>query len=320
MKYVSIRQLQSIAAIEETQKISSAANKLGLTGPAITLQLKQLETELGVTLFDRAPDGMRPTVAGRAALECAHAVLEQLRILENDIEQIIDVRKGRLSLGVVSTAKYFAPRMIAAFKAVYPEISIDLVVGNRHDTIAALTNHSIDIALMGRPPNGISVRSMVFGDHPLVIVAPSTHPLAGKRDITKEEIAREHFIIREPGSGTRISLEIFFSDVPEKMENLGTEMGSNETIKQAVMAGLGVAFISAHTIEQELQLERLAILDVEGMPIRRQWFSVSRSDRSQSPVMAAFNDFLRTQGIRHLPAIPNIYPLGAIDHAGREAI
>ncbi len=281
---------------------------LGLTGPAVTLQLKQLETELGIALFDRTPDGLRPTVAGKAALDCAHAVLERMRILENDIEQIKDVRKGSLRLGVVSTAKYFAPRLIAVFKNHYPDITIELFVGNRHETIGALANHAIDIALMGRPPKEISVRAMVFGDHPLVIVAPPSHYLAGKRDITKETIAREHFIIREPGSGTRTSLEIFFSDIPEKMEALGTEMGSNETIKQAVMAGLGVAFISAHTIEQELQLRRLVILDVIGMPIRRQWFSVSRSDRSLSPAMAAFNEFLREEGIRHLPLIPNVYP------------
>jgi DNA-binding transcriptional LysR family regulator len=312
MRNVTLRQLQSMTAIEETGKISSAANKLGLTGPAVTLQLKQLETELGISLFDRTPDGLRPTVAGKAALECAHAVLERLRILENDIEQIKDVRKGSLRLGVVSTAKYFAPRLIAVFKKHYPDIMIELFVGNRHETIDALANHAVDIALMGRPPREISVRSMVFGDHPLVIVAPSDHRLAHKMDITKEEIAREHFIIREPGSGTRTSLEIFFSDIPEKMEDLGTEMGSNETIKQAVMAGLGVAFISAHTIEQELQLKRLVILDVLGMPIRRQWFTVSRSDRSLSPAMAAFNDFLRNEGIRHLPIIPNVYPASSI--------
>jgi len=139
---------------------------LGLTGPAVTLQLKQLETELGIALFDRTPDGLRPTVAGKAALDCAHAVLERMRILENDIEQIKDVRKGSLRLGVVSTAKYFAPRLIAVFKNHYPDITIELFVGNRHETIGALANHAIDIALMGRPPKEISVRAMVFGDQP----------------------------------------------------------------------------------------------------------------------------------------------------------
>ena len=113
-----------------------------------------------------------------------------------------------------------------------------------------------------------------FGDHPLVIIAPPDHPLARARDISKERIAEEHFLIREPGSGTRISLEIFLSDVPGRLDDLGVEMGSNETIKQAVMAGLGIAFISAHTIASEVEAGRLVILDVVGMPIRRQWFAV----------------------------------------------
>jgi DNA-binding transcriptional LysR family regulator len=303
MRNATLRQLRSLHAIHACGKISIAAKQLGLTAPAVTQQLKQLEDDVGLTLFDRTPDGMRPTAAGLAVLEAARAVDERLRMLADEIDAISGRRIGNLTLGVVSTAKYFAPRLIAAFQKLHPGIQVDLHVGNRAKTIDALRRHDLDLALMGRPPREVPVRSLVFGDHPFVIIAPAGHPLAMMRDIAKQDIAAERFLIREPGSGTRMSLEMFFADIPEKLEDLGAEMGSNETIKQAVMAGLGVAFISAHTIEQELQLRRLVILDVRGMPILRQWFSVSRLDRSMSPAMQAFNDFLVAQGRRYLPAV-----------------
>lgn len=303
MRNVTLRQLRSLQAIQAFGKISLAAKELGLTAPAVTLQLKQLEDDIGLALFDRTPEGMRPTVAGLAVLDAARAVDERLRILADEIDAISGRRIGNLKLGVVSTAKYFAPRLMAAFQKQHPGIQVELHVANRAKTIEAVRRHDLDIVLMGRPPREVPVRSLVFGDHPFVIIAPAGHPLAARRGIVKQEIARERFIVREPGSGTRISLEIFFADCPEKLEDLGAEMGSNETIKQAVMAGLGVAFISAHTIEQELQLGRLVILDVRGLPIVRQWFSVSRLDRSVSPAMQAFNDFLVTEGSRYLPAI-----------------
>ena len=308
MLNLTLRQLRSLLAIEQAGKISLAANALGLTGPAVTLQLKQLEDETGLALFDRTSDGMRPTAAGQAVLDAAHAVQERLRMLEEEITAFKGGKRGTVKLGAVSTAKYFTPRLIAAFQKDNPDIDIELFVGNRADTIDALRHQTIDIAVMGRPPRDIDVEAYLFGDHPLVIIAPPDHPLAKKRDIAKEEIAAEKFLVREPGSGTRTSLEIFFADVPGKIDNLGTEMGSNETIKQAVMAGLGVAFISAHTIEQELETRRLVILDVAGMPIRRQWFSVCRSDRTQSPAMRIFRDFLIRDGARYLPIIPTTYP------------
>lgn len=302
-----MRQLRAIGEIARAGKIVNAAKALSLTPPAVTLQLKQTEEMLGISLFDRTPDGMRPTAAGLAAIETAQAIEEQLRVLADRIDAIKGVRRGSLRLGVVSTAKYFAPRIMAAFSQDFPDIEIALTIGNRADTIGALSNHDIDIAIMGRPPKTVPVRASMFGDHPLVIIAPPDHPLVGAKDISKERIAQEKFLVREPGSGTRISLEIFFSDVGWKLENIGPEMGSNETIKQAVMAGLGIAFISAHTIAAEVESGRLVVLDVEGMPIRRHWFSVSRSDRSMTPAMDAFSTFLETKGVRFLPVLPILY-------------
>ncbi len=306
MRNLSLKQLRSIMAIRRHGKIVTAAAALGVTPPAVTLQLQQLEREAGLALFDRTPDGMRPTAAGLAVLDAAQAIEERLRVLVDEIDAIKGVRRGSLRLGVVSTAKYFAPRLMAAFMAEFPDIEMRLVVGNRAETIERLKDHDIDIALMGRPPPGVPVRSAVFGDHPLVIIAAPDHPLVTRRAIAKERIARESLLMREEGSGTRISMEIFMRDVAGWMEKPVIEMDSNETIKQSVMAGLGVAFISAHTVAAELETGRLALLDVAGMPIRRQWFAVARSDRAMTPAMAAFHDFLARQGARHLPFLAQL--------------
>ena len=308
MRNLTLKQLRAVHAIAERGKITNAAKELGLTGPAVTIQLKQIEEDVGLALFDRSSDGMRLTDAGRAVLESANAIEEQLRFLADQIDSLKGVRAGTLRLGAVSTAKYFAPRLIGAFMKEHPDIEILLQIGNRAETIERMRARELDIILMGRPPNDLPVRAAFFGDHPLVIIAPPDHPLAASRDISKKRVAEEKFLIRERGSGTRISLEIFFGDIPNRIDNLGIEMGSNETIKQAVMAGLGIAFISAHTIEAEVEAGRLVVLDVEGMPIRRQWFAVTRTDHAISPAMLAFQDFLMRRATPHLPLIGKLYP------------
>lgn len=304
----SLRQFRAIRAIADHGKIVMAANALGLTPPAVTIQLRQAEEQLGLELFNRTTEGMRPTAAGLVVIEAARALEERLRLLEDEIDAMKGVRAGSLRLGVVSTAKYFAPRLMATFMKEHPDIDVRLLVGNRAEIIANLRHHEIDMALMGRPPKDVPVNASAFGDHPLVIVAPPDHSLAKERDITRNRIAQENFLVREPGSGTRISLEVFFSSVPGRIDELGVEMGSNETIKQAVMAGLGVAFISAHTIEAEVTTGRLVILDVAGLPIRREWYAVTRSDHAVSPVMATFKEFLMSHGAAFLPLLDKLYP------------
>ncbi len=301
MTVVSLKQLRSIAAIHRHGKIVTAAAQLGLTPPAVTLQVQQLEQETGLLLFDRTQDGMRPTAAGLVVLDAALAIEERLRVLADELDAIKGVRRGSLRLGVVSTAKYFAPRLMAAFMSRYPDIEMKLMVGNRAKTIESIGSHAIDIALMGRPPPSIPVRAVPFGDHPLIIIAAPDHPLVKARGIARERVAGEAFLVREHGSGTRISLEIFMREVAGWADKPSIEMDSNETIKQSVMAGLGIAFLSAHTVAAELDSGRLVALDVVGLPIRRQWYAVTRSDRTMTPVMAAFHDFLSESGAEHLP-------------------
>jgi LysR family transcriptional regulator, low CO2-responsive transcriptional regulator len=304
MRNLTLKQLRAVRAVMRHRKIAAAASQLGLTASAVTLQIKEVERELDIPLFDRTGDGVHPTYAGRAVAEAMRMIESRLEELSEDIDAIKGLRKGRLRLGVVSTAKYFAPRMMAGFMKMLPGIEMKLTIGNRAEILAALDASSIDIALMGRPPRGIDVRAVVVGDHPFVIIAPPDHPMIGEVGISKDRIAQEHFLVRETGSGTRTSLELYFGDIPGQLDNLGTEMGSNETIKQAVMAGLGVAFLSAHTIELELELRRLVMLDVEGLPVHRQWFLVSRSDRALSHALAAFQDFVVARCGDYLPKIP----------------
>lgn len=308
MRNLTLRQLRSVQAIVRHRTIAAAARQLGLTAPAVTLQIKQLEDDVGLPIFTRTHDGMRLTSAGSAVLNAANAVETSLRAMADEVGAIKGVRSGMIRLGAVSTAKYFAPRLIAAFRQTFPDIEIKLTVGNRLAIVADLKAYESDIALMGRPPVDFPVSATFFGDHPLVMIAPPDHPLVTERDISRERLLQETIIIREPGSGTRSSLEVFFADRADGLEAASAEMGSNETIKQAVMAGLGIAFISAHTIAFEVEMGRLVILDVADMPIRRAWYGVSRRERMTAPAELAFMDFLVKRGARHLPLIDRLYP------------
>lgn len=301
MHNLTLRQLRAVIAVNRLGKISLAAGEIGLTAPAVTLQIQQAEAEAGVPLFDRTSDGLRPTDAGTAVVQAALAIEERIGELGDQLDAVAGGRQGSLRLGAVSTAKYFAPQLVAAFMAEVPGVDLQLLIGNRAVTIDAIENRQIDIALMGRPPRHLPVQPTLIGEHPLVIIARPDHVLANKSRIRKSRIAQERLLVREQGSGTRISLELFLGDMPGRLENLDMEFSSNETIKQAVMAGLGVALISAHTIAAEIADGRLVTLDIEGLPIVRQWFVLHRADRPLSSAARAFHDFAKTRGAEFLP-------------------
>jgi LysR family transcriptional regulator, low CO2-responsive transcriptional regulator len=306
MKNISFRQLRSLLAIESHGKIVEAAKVLGLTAPAVTLQLKQLEAEAGVQLFERLAHGMYPTEAGRAVLSAARDIEDRLQLLGDEINAFKGVKRGRILVGAVSTVRYFAKQMQTAFANEFPDIDLELVIDRRTETIDRLKNRTIDIALVGRPPRDISVRAAIFGEHTLVVVAPPHHPLVGKHGISKADIASEHFIVRGSGSSTRIWFERFMAEIPGRAAGPNTEMEPVEDIKRAIMADTGLAFLAAHSVAEEVRAGKLAILDVEGLPIRRQWFAVSRTDRAMTPVMSAFQDFLTRQSGQFLPeALPS---------------
>jgi LysR family transcriptional regulator, low CO2-responsive transcriptional regulator len=278
-----------------------AATVLNMTPAALTARLKGLESAVDLQLFDRTSTGLRLNSAGVVALECAKEIDRAMRDFSETMEAVRTGQGGRLSIGAVSTAKYFTPRLIAAFIGSHPRLDLRFQIGNRAEVIEAFRNLDIDVALTGRPPADLPVAKTLIGPHPYVMIAPPTHRLAGVRHIKREALAGEAFLFREPGSGTRSLFEVFIGDTEIRRAQVGMELGSNETIKQAVMAGLGIALISAHTIAAEVTERRLVCLDVEGLPIVRQWYVVCRSDRPLSAAASAFRDFAGTHGAEFLP-------------------
>lgn len=304
MRDISLRQLRAVIAIAKAGKIVIAANELGLTPPAVTEQLRLLEDTLGLRLFDRTNTGLRPTDAGRLVLDAAVRTEVLLDAARERLQALKGLKGGSVTIGVVSTAKYFAPRLIHAFMESNPGIEIRLIVGNRAEIISALKNYEIDMAMMGRPPDDIVVSKAAFGPHPYVAIARPDHPLAGrKRAMDRDCLAGEKLLVREVGSGSRVVFEKFFKGIKVEQPPIQIEIGSNETIKQAVMAGLGLALISAHTIELEIETGRLAILNIKDLPVVREWNLVHRLDKGLGPAAAAFWRYALKDGQRHLPQI-----------------
>ncbi len=296
---LTLRQLQMLAATADAGSLAGAAVALHVTGPAVAQQLRQLERRVGVPLFERRAQGLVPTEAGRVLLQCAHHVGAEIADATESLASLRTARTGRVRLGAVSTAKYFVPRIIAAFREAHPDVTVDLVVGNRAEMLTALEDYSVDLVIMGRAPARLDVVDKVFGEHPYVVIAAPDHPLVGQRGITVDRLAEETILVREPGSGTRLHVEALLEGQPVQV---GMEMSSNETIKQAVMADLGVALISAHTIAAEVADSRVVVLDVQGLPIRRQWRVARLAPRDPSPAQRALWEFIARAGGDLLPA------------------
>ena len=254
-------------------------------------------------LVQRRGRKLRPTDAGRILLETTSRIEKALQECAEALESLNGIERGRVAVGVIGTAKYFAPMALAAFQKAHAGVDMQLTIGNRQEMIAALANYDLDMAIMGRPPSKeFEVDSSVIGDHPHIIIAPTDHPLAGKKKIPVLHLAGETFLLREEGSGTRALMQRLFAQQGVE-PNLGMEIGSNETIKQAVMAGLGIAMISAHTVAAELNDGRLVALNVVGMPLIRKWYVVKRTGRRLLPAARALWDFLSSSGKAYLPKI-----------------
>jgi DNA-binding transcriptional LysR family regulator len=291
MRGVTIRQLQIFATAAAHLSFARTSEQLHLTQAGVSLQIKQLETLAGITLFERRGRSLRLTEAGEHLRRYAQQILEALKDADAAISALKGLTGGRISVGVVSTAKYFAPALLARFHERYPGVQVTLSVNNREIIVRELERNEIDVAIMGTPPQRIETEAVPFADHPLVIIASPRHPLAGARRIPLDALAAEQFLVREQGSGTRSSMERFFAErgFDPRIRNV---MSSNETIKQAVMAGMGLALISRHTIGLETQTGRIAELDVVGLPLARRWYVVRRAGRFVSPATAAFVAFV----------------------------
>jgi LysR family transcriptional regulator, low CO2-responsive transcriptional regulator len=297
---LTLRQLRALSAVHSAGSVTSAASRLNLTQPAVTLQLRNLQALAGLPLIQRTGDGMSLTDAGKHVLALVERIEQALLDCEQSLDMISGRTGGRVSIGAVSTAKYFVPFAIAAFSERFPKIEVTLRIGNREDIRSALRGYELDIAVMGQPPPDVDVEMKLLGKHPHVIVAAADHRLAKRRPVSVADLAGETFITREPGSGTRMLMEEFFRK-NGLAPKIGMEMDSNETIKQAVMAGLGIAFISQHTVYHELDERRLVALKVKGLPVMRQWHAIRRADKILLPPAQAMLDFLGKEGSRYLP-------------------
>lgn len=304
LEQVTLKQLRALHSVVAQRSISAAAEALFLTPPAVHNQLKVLEESFGCTLIVRqGPDSFLPTAEGAALI----AAYEETRAaLERAVHQVDALKKGlsgSVILGVVSTAKYYAPNLVAQLRKALPDIDVTLRVGNRERIVSALAARELDIGIMGRPPRVPEVTASILGDHPHYLVAAPGHRLAGVRAISAKDILAEHFVMREQGSGTRILCMRYLDELGAGREVSATEMDSNETIKQAVISGLGIALLSGHTMVEELRSGRLAILAAPNLPIVRQWFLVHRADTPPRGAVQTVWDWIGQHSAELLPRL-----------------
>jgi len=295
LRHLTLRQLAVFAALARHRSFSAAAKALHLTQPAVSMQVRQLEAAAGVALVERIGKRIDLTEAGAELARCARDVEARIKESDDALATLRGLRGGTLEIAVLSTAKYFAPHLLAEFRRRHPDVSLRLSVSNREAVLRALSENRTDLAIMGQPPKGLDVEARVFAPHPLVIIAPPAHPLAHKKRLRLADLAQENVLIREPGSGTRSAMERLFAQQGVRLRS-SAEMSSNETIKQAVIAGMGIAVLSLHTIGLELEARRLVILPVAGTPVMRNWHVIHLARKRLSPIAQSFKDFLLGEG------------------------
>ncbi len=288
---VTLRQLSVFESVARNLSHTRAARELHMSQPAVSMQVRQLEDTVELPLFEKMGKKLLLTEAGRELYQYTRVIFKELEEVEEILEAMKGVKKGRLNIAVASTVNYFAPRLLAAFSHQYPGISLTIEATNRENLIRLLETNEKDLVLMGRPPDKLDLVAEPFMENPLVVIAPADHALAGEKGISLQRLAEETFVIREPGSGTRMAMERFFHEQGVDIKT-GMEMTRNEAIKRAVRAGLGLSVVSIHSIELELETRRLVVLDVEGFPLRRRWYLVHRRSKRLSPSAEAFRSFL----------------------------
>ncbi len=298
MKNATFRQWRVFSEVARHLSFTRAAGTLHLTPPAVTQQVKELEGHVGLPLFSRQGRQVQLTTAGEYMLVYARRLISTVQEAEEAVARLMKSEAGTLTLGVVSTAQYFLPQLLARFRALYPGVDVKLLVGNRGQLVQWIKAGDVDVAVMGKPPKDLAARADAFALHPQVFVAPPNHPMleeARSAPLSVHRLRGLPFILREGGSGTRAALERFCEEHHLQL-NVAMEMPSNETIKQAVMAGLGLSFLSLHTVGLELDNDLLAVLPVEHAPVVRQWYVVHPERKPLSPPAEAYRQFVLEHG------------------------
>jgi DNA-binding transcriptional LysR family regulator len=285
--HVSLRQVQIFEAVARTLSYTRAAEELHLTQPAVFTQIKQLEGSVGMPLLERIGKRLHLTDAGCEVLTTCCDMLGGLERLEMRLADMQGLKRGRLRVAMVTTAKYLVPRLLAEFCVRYPGIEASLTVTNREKLLARIANNEDDLAILGAPPEGMDVVATPIADNPLVVIARNDHALARRKRVPLARIAEEPFILREPGSGTRLATERHFAEHGLKLK-VRMELGSNEAIKQAIAGGLGVSVLSQHTIALDGTGGLLQPLDIAGFPLQRKWYVAYPAGKHLSAVAEAF--------------------------------
>ena len=295
MKNLTLRQIRIFMSAAKHASFTRAAEELHITAPAVSLQIKEMEEDIGVSLFTRENRKVELSSAGEYFLLYARRVSSTLGEAAIMMERLRGSQQGLLKIGLVSTAQYFLPQVLVQFKNEYPNVQIRIEVRNRQQLAELLSEGDIDIAIMGRPPKEIDARIEAFANHPHVFVASPSNPLAGKINISPQALNQFELISREPGSGTRFVMEKYLNE-HNISPIVSMEMSSNETIKQAVMADLGISFVSLHTVGDEIASGKIAILDIQDTPVVRTWHVVALSQRPASQAAEAFRYFMLEKG------------------------
>ena len=289
--HATFRQLEIFASVAKHLSITRASESLHLSQPAVSMQIKQIEHLLGMPLLEKYGKKLYLTEAGKIMREHAEKMLSSQAVLEETLAKLSGAEKGHLNLAVPETANQFVTLLLAQFCRHHPGISFHLENHNRAGLLDCIKENAIDLVIMGQTPAEMDLVTKAFMKNPLVIIAPPDHPLSNEQNISLHELMQNKFVVREFGSGTRIAMQRFFAEHGIQLKT-SMEMPNNEAIKQAVAAGLGLGIISLHTLQQELALKQVKILQVEKMPIMRTWYIVHHKKKILSPAMILFIKFV----------------------------
>lgn len=292
MRHSTIRQLEVFEAIARLNSFTRAAEELFLTQPTVSMQIKKLTDDIGLPLFEQVGKKIYLTDAGKELYQTCQGIFEHFSRFEMVVSDLKGLKSGKLRLAVVTTAKYFAPRLLGMFCQQYPGIEVSLNVTNRERVLERLAGNRDDLYIMGQVPEAVDATTEVFLDNPLVVLASADHPLVNQKNISIDQLCGEFFIMREPGSGTRMATERFFAERDKKLK-VRMELGSNEAIKQAIVGRLGIAVLSRHTLALDAPMGQLAELDVEGFPLKRYWYFAYPAGKQLSIVAKTFLEYLR---------------------------
>ena len=295
MKHATLRQLKVFEAVARLLSYSRAADELHLTQPAVSTQIRRLEDHAGLPLFEQLGKKVHLTPAGGELVHHCRLVIQQFADAEAAMAQFKGVAGGKLNVAVISAGDYFFPRLLVAFAGRHEGVNLNLSVHNREDLLTHLADNLTDLAVMVRPPVGADTQHEAFAPHPYVIVAAADHSLAREPGITMTRLLRERFVVREQGSDTWQSMVEAFGRHIARLD-IAMQIKSTETIKQAVIAGMGISFLSAHTVSRELRDRSLVVLDVQGFPLMLNWYVVQRRNKRLPPVAQAFKQFLLAEG------------------------